>query len=226
MAERSEFAAVVRERAAAWSRTGRVRVGECRTGIDGGVQRGAGACYAISVVGSGGAQISPSDDPLLTANVDSSTRVAMVVADAAVFRTDKGWGTLSVTVGAVPDIPTCSNGRIDRRLVEQDGTAVDVGVVSATEPGSTSDSAQHYLSVTAYRPDGTVVTACTSTSGTAAQLPMTAQELTTVATAPGLDISTAVSPAESSLATRITTDQNGVASTAPKTSATPSPPGR
>lgn len=188
--------------------------------FDGGLQLGAGTTVAISAGGSADVQISPAV-PLM-GNGDSSTQVPMVVADATVFKTDKGWGTLSVAVGAVAQTPTCSNGPIARRLSEKDGTAVDIGSISTTAPGS--GSIQHSLSVTAYRPDGTVVMASTSTSGRADELPMTAQELTAVATAPGLGVHAPVSPAQSSLAARITTGENGIVSTAPpKTSVTRSP---
>ena len=138
-----------------------------------------------------------------------------VTASGAIFKPNLGWGTLSVDVTkGKPGPPTCSDGPIQRRITEPDRTILDVSVVRTTPDLSGQNADQEVaLRVTAYRPDGTIVTAEASTNGTAAQLPMTADELAKVATAPGLDVSTAPNAADSSSAAMLTTDQSGNVST-------------
>ena len=141
-----------------------------------------------------------------------------VSAYGTVFKPDLGWGDLTVDVSkGNADPPTCSNGKIQRRITEADGMVVDIGVVATAPNPSGQGSA---LRVTAYRPDGTVVTAEATTTGTAKQMPMTAEELMTVATAPGLDVTTAPDAVDSSSAALLTTDQNGAVLTLTK----PTPP--
>ena len=136
-------------------------------------------------------------------------------ASGAVFKPGIGWGTLTVGVSAgKKGAPTCSDGAIQRRITQGDGTVVDVGVINRlADTGAQPGSDEASLRVTAYRPDGTIVTAEATTTGTAKQLPMTADELVTVATAPGLDVTTAPNAADSSSAALLTTDQNGMEST-------------